>query len=927
MKFIRRSIFIIVALVLILSSLFFAGIKFYTDWLWFANTGYLSVFKTIFFTKVWSQVSIGILFAIFIFINLLLTKKEILNFKEKEKFVNNNIDNDQLAAERNQLLEVVNGKRLTWVFLGISVLVSLLFGSINSDTWLIVKEFLNGSSFGITDPIFNNDIGFYIFTLPFYKLTYQLLTTMLVVSGVITGGIYLFINSKDLLSENITADSRAKYHLSVLVALFMLLKAGGYWLSRYNLLYSDRGVVFGASYTDINANLLALKILAVISAIVAIFMIISIFTRNLKLVFGGIVALIIVSIILGSVYPALIQQFRVEPNEIAKESPYIKHNIKFTKLAYNLDEIEEKEFPVDEDLIAEDIKDNAATINNIRLWDSRPLKQTYSQLQEMRLYYNFGNVDIDRYNINGEYRQVMLSARELNQDQLPNRASTWINRKLKYTHGFGLAMNYVNQITSEGFPEFLIKNIPPESSLDLKVKEPRIYFGEQTNNYVIANNRSKEFDYPVGDNNAYNDYQGPGGVELNSIIRKLAFAFRFGTAKLILNSDIQDDSRLLFYRNIKKRINRIAPFLGYDGDPYLVLNDDGRLYWIQDAYTLTNMYPYSEPFNDSLNYIRNSVKIVIDAYTGEVNYYIVDKSDPLAKTYSKIFPQLFKQFTQMPEGLKKHIRYPEDLFKIQSQLYKTYHMEDPIVFYNKEDLWTIPNEKFSGSSIQMEPYYTIMKLPDEEKEEFILMLPFTPSKKNNMISWLAAKSDGEDYGKLILYKFPKQRLIYGPMQIEARIDQDSNISQKLSLWNQRGSRVIRGNLLVIPIEQSILYVEPIYLQANQSQLPQMKRVIVAYGDELVMTRNLDAAFAKIFESTAPPEKETQPKAKIKDKDLIGIKNLTKRALNFYNQAQDSLRKGDWGEYGKRVNRLQQILERLNSEVALDSNQESNLKAE
>jgi hypothetical protein len=905
----RRLIYIIAIGGLILSALFLSGIRFYTDWLWFDNVGYLSVFKTIFFTNLWIKLAIILLFAAFVFVNLLVTKKEILDHKDKEKFITE--DDNPFGEQRESVLEMINSKNLTWIFLGISILLSILFGTINSEAWRIVKEFLNSSSFGVTDPIFNYDIGFYVFKLPFYKLLYQLATVLVVISGVISAAIYLFINSKQLLSEDITQGSRAKYHLSVLVALFMLLKSGGYWLSRYDLLYSARGVVFGASYTDINANLFALNVLTVLAAIVALFMIINIFTKNLKLVFGGIAVLIISSILLGNIYPGIIQQFNVEPNEIAKESPYIKNNIKLTKLAYNLDEIEEKDFNVKNDLNFQDIKTNPETINNIRLWDSRPLKQTYSQLQEMRLYYNFGNIDIDRYNINGDYRQVMLSARELNQGQLPKRANTWLNRKLKYTHGFGLAMNFVNEVSPEGLPNFLIKNIPPESEL-FKVKQPRVYFGEQTNNYVIANNGSDEFDYPVGDNNAYNSYNGSGGVELNSIIRRLAFALRFGSAKLILNSDINGESRFLFNRNIKVRVNKIAPFLSYDGDPYLVLNDDGKLYWMLDAYTTTNMYPYSEPYNDNVNYIRNSVKVVVDAYSGEMDYYIVDESDPLAETYNKIFPKLFEPFSEMPEGLQKHIRYPEDLFRIQASLYRNYHMDDPTVFYNKEDLWTLPNEKLAGENIQMKPYYTIMQLPEENDEEFILMLPFTPARKNNMISWLAARSDGEDYGKLALYKFPKQKLIYGPMQIEARIDQNSNISRQLSLWDQKGSRVIRGNLLVIPIGDSILYVEPIYLQADQSQLPEMKRVIVSDGDNLVMDRNLDLAFARLFAGEV--EAPTAPQRDDQREKIIGVKNLVERALELYNEAQNKVQEGNWSEYGKAIDDLKDILEDLDAQT-------------
>ncbi|MBM7624496.1 UPF0182 family protein [Sporohalobacter salinus] len=909
MKSMKRMLFVIVISGLVLGSLALLGINFYTDWLWFSNIGYLSVFKTIFFTKLWIKLGIILFFAVFVFVNLLITKKEILEHKKRDEDVAY-ID-DEMVEQRNSLLKLVNNKNLTWIFLGISILVSLLFGSISSDVWRIVKEFLNSTPFNITDPIFANDIGFYIFELPFYKFIYQLLTILLVVSGILSAIIYLFINSKQLFTKNITQGSRAKYHLSVLVALFMLLKAWGYLLSRYDLLYSTRGVAFGASYTDVNASLFALNVLAVLAALVAVFMIINIFTKNLKLVFGGVIVLLVTSILLGSVYPQIIQQFNVEPNELTKEKAYIKHNIRMTKKAYNLDEIEERPYSAERKLTYQEIENNPGTINNIRLWDNRPLKQTYSQLQEMRLYYNFANIDIDRYKINGEYRQVMLGARELNQDQLPSQANTWINRKLKYTHGFGLAMNLVNRVSPEGLPEFLIENIPPETNSSLKIKEPRIYFGEQTNEYVVANNKEEEFDYPKGDQNAYNTYQRSGGVQLDSIIKRLAFASRFSSAKMILNGDITGESRLLFYRNIQKRVNKIAPFLSYDSDPYMVIGDDGKLYWIQDAYTTTDMYPYSEPYNNSFNYIRNSVKVVIDAHTGEVNFYIIDESDPLIKTYSKVFPKLFKPFTEMPEDLKNHIRYPKDLFKIQTKLYRTYHMNDPTVFYNKEDLWTLPTEKLAGNNVEMQPYYTIMQLPDQKEEEFILMLPFTPNRKNNMISWLAARSDEEDYGKLRLYKFPKQRLIYGPMQIESRIDQNSTISRQLSLWDQKGSRVIRGNLLVIPIGDSILYVEPIYLQSNQSELPEMKRIVVSNGNKVVMARNLDLAFAKLFEGEAeaptPPEEEL-------DQEIVGVKNLTERALELYKEAQTNLQKGNWNEYGKAIDELKSVLEDLRNET-------------
>ncbi|MCK8823749.1 UPF0182 family membrane protein [Fuchsiella alkaliacetigena] len=897
---------------------FLIGNNLFTNWLWFESIGYLSVFTTILLTQNLARIIFSLLLILSIFVNLLFTKQEILDYKARDKFVMT--DSEELFVdEKRSILDLVNKKNLTWIFLGISILIGLLFASFSSNLWQLIQQYFNAATFEITDPIFNNDLSFYIFKLPFYEFIYRYLMLALVVNAFLAVIIYLFINSDHLADRKINLSSRVKYHLTILASLFMLLKAGGYWLARYDLLYSSSGVVFGAGYTDINAQLLALTVLTVLAVLVSIFMLVNLFTENFKLVAGGVGVLIVASIVLGGIYPAVIQRFRVEPNELAAEMPYIENNIELTQQAYNLADVKERRFSFDNELTAEDLQNNQGTVSNIRLWDPRPLASTYHQLQGMRNYYNFNDIDVDRYDINGEYRQVMLGARELNKQNLPERAKTWVNEKLKYTHGFGLAMSYVNLVTSDGQPEFLIKDLPPRSEFQLEVEEPRLYFGEETDDYVIVNTDVKEFDYPSGEREVNHVYQGSGGVQLSSMLRRAAFALRFGSANLILNDDMHDESRLQFSRNITERVNKIAPFLTYDGDPYLVLGEDGKLYWIQDAYTTTDRYPYSEPYNQSINYIRNSVKVVVDAYEGEVDFYIIDEDDPVVETYSRIFPELFTDFAEMPADLQKHIRYPEDLFKIQSQKYQAYHMEDPAEFYNQEDLWTVPNEKFAGNTIQMEPYYIIMDLPGEEVgEEFVLMLPYTPDRRDNMISWLAARSDGDNYGELVLYEFPEDRLAYGPMQIESRIDQDSEISERLSLWDQQGSRVIRGNLLVIPIENSVLYVEPVYLESEQSQIPELRRVIVAYDDQVVMANNLDLALAEIFGEQLLEDSEElveeldfdSPEMAEVETELRSMQQLVGDALSTYSQAQSSLQEGDWGKYGELIDELEGILKEL-----------------
>ena len=732
-----------------------------------------------------------------------------------------------------------------------------------------------------------------------------------------------------------------------MAGIIVLILAWGFYLKMYGLLYSTQGPAFGASYTDIHIKVLGYKVLIIVSLGLALMLSYNFFKPSTRLILlsGGIWLGAVV--VFAALLPILVQKFVVEPNELTKESPYISYNINHTRKAYNLDKIKEVDFTVGDELSAKNIKKHDVTIQNIRVWDERPLIQTYRQIQSIRLYYDFNNVDVDRYLINNKLRQVMLAARELVVNQLPPQANTWVNRHLIYTHGYGLAASPVNEVTSEGLPRLFIKDLPPSFIADLKIERPEIYYAERTDNYVLVNTKSKEFDYPKGDKNVYTSYQGTGGVHIKSFVRRLLFALKFKDLQILLTGYLRPESRIMYNRRINRRTGLIAPFLDYDGDPYTVVSG-GKIYWIQDAYTTSNMYPYSRRSygrfkSKGLNYIRNSVKVTIDAYNGDVSFYMIDERDPIVKTYSKIFPDLFKPFNEMPADLKKHIRYPKDLFKIQVDIYKTYHMEDVQVFYNQEDLWGIPDELYGDSRQKIEPYYIIIKLPEEDKEEFLLMLPFTPSKKDNMIGWLAARSDLPNYGNLLIYKLSKEKLTFGPMQIEARVDQQTDISRELSLWGQGGSRVIRGNLLVIPLGNSFIYVEPVYLEAKQEEgevpstgstqpggvgksqrrqaagysapdksksiaLPELKRVIVAFGNRLIMEENLDKALSSVLGREISPKELASP---LIPQDL-NIHNLGGEALEHYNKAKDHLRQGNWAEYGRELENLENILKEISS---------------
>jgi len=668
----------------------------------------------------------------------------------------------------------------------------------------------------------------------------------------------------------------------------------------------------GANYADLHARVPMLTLLAIAAAISALLWIFNAFSSKNK---AAVLAVLLYFAVLfgGGIYPAVIQKFIVAPNELDKESPQIKHNIEATLRAYGLQDVAERNLTGDKALTPQDIENNATTIHSIRLWDHEPLLDALKQIQEIRTYYDFISVDNDRYLVNGELQQFMISPRELNSVSLPER--NWINEHLSYTHGYGVALGPVNRMTSEGLPVLLVKDIPPVSTQPVfKVDRPEIYFGELSSSYAIVKTGQQEFDYPSGETNVYTTYQGTGGVPVQSFFRKLLFAFYFRDANIVLSPLIQSESRFLYHREIKKRLSRVAPFLMLDQDPYLVISE-GRLYWIQDAYTVSGRYPYSTTTRGVGNYIRNSAKIVVDAYNGKIDMYVADPNDPILQVYQKIFPGIFRPIAELSSDLRQHLRYPEDIFRVQTYIYSIYHMTSPQVFYNKEDLWQIPVIASRGSENPMSPYYTIMRLPQEKKEEFILMLPFTPGRKDNLSAWMVARSDGDNYGQLVVYRFPKQKLVYGPRQIVARINQDAEISRQVSLWDQRGSQVIQGNLLVIPIEEGLIYVRPLYLRSESGKIPELKRVIVAYENQIAMEETLEEAISRIFgaqvaETPGEGAVAAAVSATAAAPVIVSSPNLIRQAGEAYERAIQAQRQGDWAKYGEEIKKLGSIIEEL-----------------
>ena len=778
---------------------------------------------------------------------------------------------------------------------------ALVFSLIFFGQWDTYLRFRYGGSFGLAEPLYGIDTGFYVFRLPFYELMQSSLTGLALMTLL---GVLAFYASFGLLrlsrGERMAGPgAKAISHLSVCLLVVVAGWGWGFCLDHYELLFSTQGVVYGAGYTAAHVTRVAFYLMTAAAAGLCALLALNVFRPRLRMVAIGSGIYVGVYVIAALIAPAVFQRFVVQPNELALETAYLENNIAFTRKAYQLDKIKETSYPALADLTAEVIARNQDTIQNVRLWDWRPLLQMYQQAQEIRLYYQFHQADVDRYHLPDGYHQVMLSARELS-PELPVQAQTWVNEKLQFTHGYGLVMSFVSKTVGGGFPQYVLENIPPESDYGLTVTQPSIYYGESMPGYRIVATGVKEFDYPKGNENVYTSYAGAGGIPLDSLWKRLLFAWTQTDVNILFTSYLQPQSRIQIWRNVQERVAQIAPFLILDQDPYAVVSD-GKLYWIQDAYTTSDHFPYSSPHaaasGQSVNYIRNSVKVIVDMYDGSVRFFAMDPSDPVLAVYRSAFPGVFSDLNQLSPDLKLHLRYPEDLFSIQADQYRTFHMTVPQVFYNKEDLWVLPNETYGGATAAMKPYYILMKLPGSDRLEYLLMTPFTPQKRNNMISWMAARCDFPEYGKMLFYELPKDKLIYGPMQIEAMIDQNTAIAAQLTLWDQKGSRVIRGNLIAVPIENSFLYVVPLYLTAEGMDFPQLKRGIVISGDKVAMEATLDEAIQTVF---GTPQSQTPAQA-------AQLQPALSQARAQFDRAQKAMQQGNWGNFGAAMDTLKRLL--------------------
>ena len=957
-KFERKISIILMTIILVL-VLFLTMIQFITDFMWFKEMGYTDVF----FKQLVTQLTVGV--PTFIVVTALV--QVYLTHLKKTYFA-------KIASSEETNMK---GLKKTTLILSIVFGAIATFMAV-SQLWFEILKFANSTSFDLADPLFNLDISFYIFRLEFLKQLNEILIGVIIGFVALTIIYYIIlmtVRTPDVFKEetpqpDFTDEAGEERHtagsnpfggeqksgnandpfskfaeafggktfqqrpvkprkqfddnnfkqllkiasgkISVLGFIFFIMLGINFFLRQFDLLHAHTGAVYGAGFTDVNITLWMLRILCVLSVLSAILFVVHMNKKNYKKLLSVPVLMIVVGLVgTGAAY--LVQNFVVSPDEINKESEYLARNIEYTQYAYGLDDVDVKPFAADNKLTYKDINENTETINNIRVNDFDPAKQFYNQTQSIRQYYTFNDVDVDRYMINGKYTQTFLTAREIDESKRGN--DSWLNSHLKYTHGYGVALSRVDKVTASGQPDVLIGNIPPVSSVEeIQIDRPEIYFGELSNDYIIVGTNEKEFDYPDGDSNKYTTYEGDAGIKMNFLNRVL-FSIREGSLKMFTSSNIDSSSRIIINRNVMDRVRTIMPYLSYEDDPYMV-TVDGKLYWMIDAYTLSSYYPYSEPYGEgSVNYIRNSVKVVVDAYNGDVNFYIVDEKDPIAATFAKIYPTLFKSFDQMPESLKAHIRYPNNLFQIQASVYGKYHMEDVNVFYQKEDVWDIASEIYGMEKQQMKPNYYIAKLPGEDKAEFFNSLPFTPKSKQNMTALMVARNDGDNYGQLVLYQFPKSRTIYGPEQIEAQIDQNTEISKEFSLWNSSGTKYRRGNMFIIPINTSVLYVEPVYLEAQNSSIPEVKRIIMAYDDEIAYEETLAECLVSLFGDGAedgvsgqgtgePSDDGQQSSGEMSQTELIAA------AAAAYENATEAQKKGDWAGYGKYMDELEKYLNKL-----------------
>jgi uncharacterized membrane protein (UPF0182 family) len=914
------AITIVVLLLLLIPVLLLPLNSFLTDLLWFRSLGLEDVYLRRYTAGFWAFVAFFLIFFVIAVPNLYLALRP-------------QVPRVVVDAERPRSSALAQTLRLLWVI----AIPAFFFGLAGGDQWDQLLRWLNAVPFGTTDPVFGRDVGFYFFTLPVLEFArgWAIAAVLVIAAGVVA--LYVVRGVIGVATSTITRGDLgvagrtalalarpARAHLSVLGGMFLLLVAGGYLLDQFDLLFRTEPVLTGAGFASINARIPALTILAVIVGIAALACFANAIARTVWVLGGAIVLWFAATVLINGVYPALVQNFVVAPDQLNKERPYLERNIAATRAAYALDKVEESLFNVgDTPSQAEATREFSDTLS-VRLWDYRRLISAFDQLQALRQYYDFTDVDVDRYAIGGREVPMMLSARELNTTSLPQQ--TWVNRHLQFTHGFGAVMTPVGGVAAEGRPQFLVKDIPPVG--EPKIDEPRIYYGELTNDYVIVNSAAEEFDYPQEGTDARTRYSGAGGVGISSLWDRLLFTLRFGETNLLFSDQIRSDSRILFHRNIAERERLIAPFLEYDKDPYLVVAD-GKLWWINDAYTVGDRYPYSERFDElvrggtrvadgGLNYIRNSVKVVTNAYDGSISYYVVDETDPVVRNLRAIYPSLFKSLSEMPQSLKDHLRYPEDLFSIQTQVFAIYHMTDIDNFYNRGDAWRIANEvqEQGQAKAPIEPYYVTTRLPGSDRKEFILFVPMTPAggQRDNMVAWIAGRADAPDYGKLRVLRLPQDRQISGPLQTEGRIDADATIKQQLTLLCPQGggSTCFRGNLLVLPVGNSFVYVEGLFVQATQSRIPELQRVILATQGKVVMASTFEIALDALFGQGTTPTTPTQPPPPVTTPPPTAgaIADLVKAASDHYQQAQDALKRSDFAEYGRVLKLLEDDLAKL-----------------
>ncbi|KYH33951.1 hypothetical protein CLTEP_21300 [Clostridium tepidiprofundi DSM 19306] len=897
----RITITAVITTIIIISIFFQSIINFIVNIKWFSEVGYLSVY----FTKVTSMIKLVIplfvAFFVFVWIYYRSIKKSIIRLKSVEV-----VDVNKIKLEKK-------------IFFISDAIFSLFISiSLANTYWYKILQFINSTKYNISDPIFNKDISFFIFKLPLIESIYNSLLGVLIFIVIVTLVVYFILSMKDsiIAQKTKTFSSFKEFksgltkfagrQLAIVSALILLLISLGFFIKAWNLVYSPRGVVFGASYTDVKVSLNFYRIIAVSSAIASIVIFVSILLSKVKPIVFSVIG-IVVLVLCENIVSGVVQHFIVQPNGIKMEEPYIAKNIEYTRKGFNIDSVSEIPFKIKNNLTKKDIEDNKMTIENIKINSYKPALEFYNQFQYIKYYYDFNDIDVDRYTINGKYSQVFIAPREIDLKSLKGKGNDWQNTHLIYTHGYGVVMNKINSVTESGQPDFVIKDIPTVNLTDIPLKNPRIYFGEKTNDYAIVNTNIGEVDYPKGDGNNLTNYAGKAGISM-SFGNRILFAIDKKSTKFLLSNDITSKSKVLINRNIMKRVNKIAPFLIYDNDPYLVIND-GKLYWIIDAYTVSNRYPFSQPVN-GINYIRNSIKVVVDAYDGNVDYYIVDNNDPVAQTYSKIFPKLFKESSDIPNGIKKHFKYPEEIFKIQCKVLGRYHVTDPGIFYREEAVWNVAKnqETVEGKEQENKASYMIMKLPKENKEEMILVEYFNTKGKNNMVALFGARMDGKNYGKMVLYRFKAGETIYSPILFKNKINQDTVISKELSLLNMQGSQVIHGDTSIIPIKNSLLYVEPLYIRASgKNSIPEVKKIIVSYNDKIVLANGIDEALNKIFNYDIDFDTE---KRKNIETEVGKYKYDINRAKELYEKAIEAQKKGDWSRYGKYIDELGKLLEQL-----------------